>query len=390
MAIATAMGCEGVSCMGNQASTLILTSGASGRIRALFSLRALKALLAFFNAVVLLLLFPFRKGTLLSSRLAWKSAAASTSSTARRALAIRRVMEDADADHAHAHPTSFRDYRLIASSRGDTIFTQSWIPRSPNHTIRGLVFLMHGLNEHSGRYTDFAKQLNANGFKVYAMDWLGHGGSDGLHGYVHSLDDAVSDMKTFLEKVLNENPGLPCFCFGHSTGAAITLKALLDPKFEARIAGAVLTSPAVGVAPAHPVLLVLAPIASFLLPTYQCSSAYKKGSVVSRDPEALIAKYSDPLVCTGPLRVRTGYEILRITTYLQQNVKKLRVPFFVLHGTADSVTDPIASKKFYVEASSTDKSIKLYDGFLHDLLFEPERDAITQDIIQWLNSRVGG
>ncbi|KAG5058953.1 hypothetical protein JHK86_013949 [Glycine max] len=186
----------------------------------------------------------------------------------------------------------------------------------------------------------------------------GHGGSDGLHGYVHSLDDAVSDM------------------------------ALLDPKVESRIAGAVLTSPAVGVSPSHPILLVLAPIASFLLPTYQCSSAYKKGSPVSRDPEALIAKYSDPLVYTGPLRVRTGYEILKITSYLQQNLRKLRVPFFVLHGTADSVTDPVASQKLYVEASSTDKTMKLYDGFLHDLLFEPERDAITQDIIQWLNSRV--
>lgn len=34
-------------------------------------------------------------------------------------------------------------------------------------------------------------------------------------------------QKIFLEKVLNENPGLPCFCFGHSTGAAITLKVML-------------------------------------------------------------------------------------------------------------------------------------------------------------------
>lgn len=163
---------------GNQASTFILTSGASGRIRALFSLRALKALLSFFNAVLLLLLFPFRKGTLLSSRFAWKSTAASTT-TARRALAIRRVMEDADADaDSPTHPTSLRDYRLIVSSRGDTIFTQSWIPHSHNNNIRllfllsfvnslltifnskfsfsiptsslcrGLVFLMHGLNEH--------------------------------------------------------------------------------------------------------------------------------------------------------------------------------------------------------------------------------------------------
>lgn len=382
---------EGMVLRGKEESALMLTSGASGRIRALFSVRALRAFLALLNAVVLVLLFPFRKGTLnlMSTRLTWKTtAAASTStstSTARRALAIRRVLEDIDADDTRK---TLREYRVLTTSRGDTIFTQSWIPLCPNNNIKGLVFLMHGLNEHSGRYTHFAKQLNANGFKVYGMDWLGHGGSDGLHGYVHSLDDAVSDMKLFLEKVLNENPGLRCFCFGHSTGAAITLKALLDPKVEARIAGAVLTSPAVGVAPSHPILVVLAPIASFLLPTYQCNSAYKKGLPVSRDPEALIAKYSDPLVCTGPLRVRTGYEILRITSYLQQNLKKVRVPFFVLHGTADNVTDPVASRKLYEEASSTDKTIKLYDGFLHDLLFEPERDAITEDIIQWLNSRV--
>jgi acylglycerol lipase len=25
----------------------------------------------------------------------------------------------------------------------------------------------------SGRYNDFAKELNANGFKVYGMDWIG-------------------------------------------------------------------------------------------------------------------------------------------------------------------------------------------------------------------------
>ncbi|KAG4991898.1 hypothetical protein JHK87_025355 [Glycine soja] len=104
-----------------------------------------------------------------------------------------------------------------------------------------------------------------------------------------------------------------------------TQQALLDPKVEASIVGATFTSPAVGVEPSHPILVALAPIVSFLLPTYQCNSAYKKGLPVSRDPDALIAKYSDPLVCTGSLRVRTGYEILRTTSYLQQNLRKLRV-----------------------------------------------------------------
>ncbi|XP_040996524.1 monoacylglycerol lipase-like isoform X2 [Juglans microcarpa x Juglans regia] len=384
--------------------SLMLTSGASGRMNALLSPRVWRSLVMLINAFVLLLLVPVR-GRRRSPSSSWprreekreesggtqhhhrkggdcgplvrvsakilpwlKRSVVEQEVAARRALAMRRVLQD-DADGK----SLVREYSLFVTTRGDTIFTQSWTPVS----IRK-----------SGRYNDFAKQLNANGFKAYGMDWIGHGGSDGLHAYVHSLDDAITDMKSFIRKILAENPGLPCFCFGHSTGAAIVLKAMHDPKVEARVSGAVLTSPAVGVKPSHPIFAVLAPIFSFLLPKYQLRAAIKKGTPVSRDPNALIAKYSDPLVYTGSIRVRTGYEILQITSYLQQNLSKLRVPFLVLHGTADTVTDPEASQKLYEEASSADKAIKLYEGCLHDLLFELEREAIVEDIIEWLNCRV--
>ncbi|CAN1159246.1 Monoglyceride lipase [Linum perenne] len=386
-------------------STLMLTSGASGRINALFSARALRILLDFIQAVVILFLLPFRRrstaaggggGGAASSSLPtnivvpWKkignggrgvaSAILDQEVAARRTIAIRRVLQDDD-------PETIRDFSIFITARGDTVFTQSWFPVY-GEEIRGVVVLMHGLNEHSGRYTEFAKQLNRNGYKVYGMDWIGHGGSDGLHAYVPSLDYAVSDLKSFLDKVIAENPGLPCFCFGHSTGAAIVLKAALDPKVEASLAGIVLTSPAVGVQPSHPVIVMLAPIFSALLPRYQFSAANKKGMPVSRDADALIAKYTDPLVYTGSIRVRTGYEILRNTTFLQQNLNRFKVPFLVLHGSADTVTDPEGSRKLYDEASSSDKTIKLLDGYLHDLLFEPERQDIMDCIIDWLNSRV--
>lgn len=406
--------------------SFILTSGASGRITALFSVQALKSLLMLINAFFLLLLAPFRgrrrmvvaaaRGSSSSSSgdqkskddrllqetssgvhrtklrvpatiVPWKSAAGGGRVTAvvdpevggRRAIAIKRVLQDDDTN-------TVREFSLFVTARSDNLFTQSWTPVSAK--IRGLVVLMHGLNEHSGRYNDFAKELNANGFKVYGMDWIGHGGSDGLHGYVHSLDYAVDDLKSFLDKILTENPGFPCFCFGHSTGAAIVLKAMMDPKVEARVSGVVLTSPAVGIQPSHPLVVILAPVISFLLPTFQLNSANKNGMPVSRDPDALVAKYSDPLVYTGSVRVRTGYEILRTTAYLQQNLKTLRVPFLVLHGAADTVTDPAASQKLYEEASSTDKTIQLLEGFLHDLLIEPEREEIMKDIIDWFNCRV--
>lgn len=133
---------------------------------------------------------------------------------------------------------------------------------------------------------------------------------------------------------------------------------------------------------------VVAPVFSLVAPRFQFKGANKSGIAVSRDPAQLLAKYSDPLVYTGPIRVRTGHELLRITSYLTRNFKSVTVPFFVLHGTADRVTDPLASQDLYDQAASTVKDIKLYDGFLHDLLFEPERDEIAWDIINWMENRL--
>ncbi|KAK3030195.1 hypothetical protein RJ639_038705 [Escallonia herrerae] len=237
----------------------------------------------------------------------------------------------------------------------NALFCRSWFP--VNGQVKGIVIIIHGLNEHSGRYAQFASQLTSCNFGVYAMDWIGHGGSDGLHGYVPSLDHVVADTGAFLEKIKSENPGVSCFLFGHSTGGAVVLKAV-------------------------------APLFSLVAPKYQFKGANKRGIPVSRDPAALLAKYSDPLVYTGPMRVRTGHEVLRISSHLMRNFKSVTVPFFVLHGSADKVTDPLASQDLYNEAASEFKDIKLYDGFLHDLLFEPEREEIAQDIIDWMEGRL--
>ncbi|KAI9112089.1 hypothetical protein K1719_016985 [Acacia pycnantha] len=69
--------------------------------------------------------------------------------------------------------------------------------------------------------------------------------------------------------------------------------------------------------------------------------------------------------------------IVRITTCLQQSLRNFKAPFLVLHGTANTVTDLAASMKFYEEASSSNKSIRLYEELLHDLLLEPGRHVIT-------------
>lgn len=115
--------------------SLILTSGASGRINALFSLRALKCLIAIVNALILILLAPFRfRGRKVSRRIVpWKSTISGLEQEvlARRSLAIRRVVQD-DHENKNIHCLSLRDFSLFVTPRGDTIFTQCWSPASVN------------------------------------------------------------------------------------------------------------------------------------------------------------------------------------------------------------------------------------------------------------------
>ncbi|KAF9617951.1 hypothetical protein IFM89_039244 [Coptis chinensis] len=332
----------------------------------------------------------------LRNRVSSSSTTSSSSPLAKRKSSVfkRRDEEDTLRRRTLAEQLEFvsEDYgckwstSVFFGARRNALFTRSWVPVSGE--IKGIVLIIHGLNEHSGRYDHFARQLTSRDFAVYAIDWIGHGGSDGLHGYVPSLDYVVADTGAFLKKIKSENPGTPCFLFGHSTGGAVVLKGASDPRIEEMIEGIVLTSPALRVKPSHPIVGAVAPIFSLFVPRFQFKGANKRGIPVSRDPAALIAKYSDPLVYTGPIRVRTGHEILRISSYLMRNMKSVTVPFLVLHGTADRVTDPLASQDLYNEASSKFKDIKLYDGFLHDLLFEPERDEIGSDIINWIEKRL--
>lgn len=69
---------------------------------------------------------------------------------------------------------------------------------------------------------------------------------------------------------------------------------------------------------------------------------------------------------------------------------QITIPFLVLHGTADTVTDIEVSQALYEQASSSDKTIKIYPDGYHALLQgEPEeqRQRIADDIVAWIDKR---
>lgn len=68
---------------------------------------------------------------------------------------------------------------------------------------------------------------------------------------------------------------------------------------------------------------------------------------------------------------------------------QVTLPFLVLHGGDDIVTDPSVSKLLFEEASGRDKTFKLYPGMWHALTAELPDDVelVYSDIISWLDER---
>ena len=55
-----------------------------------------------------------------------------------------------------------------------------------------------------------------------------------------------------------------------------------------------------------------------------------------------------------------------------------------MHGSADRLVSPEGSREFVARAGSRDKTLKIYDGFVHDLVHEPGHEAVLQDIASWI------
>jgi lysophospholipase len=59
-----------------------------------------------------------------------------------------------------------------------------------------------------------------------------------------------------------------------------------------------------------------------------------------------------------------------------------------MHGTADALVPSDTSLRLFEAVASDDKTLKFYDGLYHEILNEPERDAVLADIIAWVDARV--
>jgi alpha-beta hydrolase superfamily lysophospholipase len=268
----------------------------------------------------------------------------------------------------------------IEGPGGIKIFTRSWRPDS---TPRAVVVICHGVNSHGGQYTWTAGQLAAAGYVVYALDLRGRGQSEGKRFYVEHVRDYVGDLRATVKFARSREPGLPVFVLGHSAGGVVSCTYALDHQSE--IAGLICESFAFQV-PAPD--LALSTIAAISRVAPNLPVLKLKNEDFSRDPKAVEVLNADPFTQNETQPARTVAALFRADQRLKREFPKITLPVFIMHGTADKATRSSGSQFFYDTAGSKDKTLKLYEGHVHDLLNDIGKEAVMADIKGWIERRV--
>jgi alpha-beta hydrolase superfamily lysophospholipase len=270
-----------------------------------------------------------------------------------------------------------------AGSYGRSLFYRFRLPKQP----AGIVLLLHGYAEHSGRHEWVMERLEEAGFGVYAPDLRGHGRSarPGVLADLDSLEAAIRDIAALIPMFRRTLPEPPLLLLGFSMGAMLALLfALRHPE---GLAGLVTSGAAVEI-PEYisPLLLRVSGLLSRLLPLLPAQAF--DWMQVSRDPQVILAMREDPLYYKGKLRARCGYQQLLGIREVTAGLSRFRLPILLLHGGEDRIIAPKTSEMIFNAVSSPDKTLKIFPGLWHEVLNEPEKREVLAVLLDWLRRHV--
>lgn len=268
------------------------------------------------------------------------------------------------------------------NQENQSIYFQSWLPDNP---AKAVLLIVHGLNEHCGRYDHFSDFFVNEGFAVYGMDLIGHGKSDGTRSYVKDFTNYINDLILYLEKIKQLQPGSPIFLIGHSMGGLIGSLFLID--HPGQVAGAVLSGPVVQIPDdVTPLFIALGKVVSFVFPKLGLLKIDLSG--LSRDPDVVQAYKDDPLVNSGKFTARVSAEMTRSFDRVADEGSRIKDPVLILHGGSDRIVNPTCSHFLYALISSEIKEKIIYDSYYHEIYNDPGHEKVFEDVSSWINNRL--
>ena len=297
------------------------------------------------------------------------------------------------------------------SSIGRQIPYKEWKKEELNE-YKGVVQLVHGMQEHIDRYSDFANFLAENGYIVVGHSHLGHGDSVTTkeeYGYFAEKDGwwrLVEDVHLLQNKVQKKYPDMNYIIMGHSMGSLVVRSYLT--KYKDNISKAIISGTSgqkYGLI-AGQVLINIIKLAKGdhyrsqlveKLITGSFNDNFKpnrtKADWLSRD-EKQVDKYLADEKCGINFTLQAYQDLLKGTRYLskQRNVNKtLNVPMLLFSGTKDPVgangKGVIRVYRMLKKAGLEFVTLKLFEDGRHEMLNETNKEEVYQFILDWIEQR---
>ena len=297
------------------------------------------------------------------------------------------------------------------SSIGRQIPYKEWKKEELNE-YKGVVQLVHGMQEHIDRYSDFANFLAENGYIVVGHSHLGHGDSVTTkeeYGYFAEKDGwwrLVEDVHLLQNKVQKKYPDMNYIIMGHSMGSLVVRSYLT--KYKDNISKAIISGTSgqkYGLI-AGQVLINIIKLAKGdhyrsqlveKLITGSFNDNFKPNRTnadwLSRD-EKQVDKYLADEKCGINFTLQAYQDLLKGTRYLskQRNVNKtLKVPMLLFSGTKDPVgangKGVIRVYRMLKKAGLEFVTLKLFEDGRHEMLNETNKEEVYQFILDWIEQR---
>ncbi|XP_065916460.1 monoglyceride lipase-like [Dysidea avara] len=261
------------------------------------------------------------------------------------------------------------------------IFVRGWVPGCDPIAV---LYIVHGVAEHSGRYENLAVFLNENEIAVYSQDLVGHGKSDGDRVHIEDVQIYVRDVIQHIEIVKAKySSDIPFFIMGHSMGGLVT--TLFTIQRPDLIKGMVLSAPGIAYAAG---ILMRGFVRAVALVAPQLIIYNSDINDLSRDQDEICAYLEDPLTWKGGVKARWAVAIFDAQLQVAEGISTIKLPFITLHGTDDTMVD-ISSSQFLMDnAQSEDKTFECFQDGRHRLFSDLEHDRFKQVVIDWLKKHI--
>eukprot|EP01111_Echinosteliopsis_oligospora_P003628 TRINITY_DN15688_c0_g1_i1.p1 TRINITY_DN15688_c0_g1~~TRINITY_DN15688_c0_g1_i1.p1 ORF type:complete len:298 (-),score=49.92 TRINITY_DN15688_c0_g1_i1:52-945(-) len=285
----------------------------------------------------------------------------------------------------HVHTVGDVEHRYSTSTLVTqdkiNLYTETWRPK--NREPLGTITLVHGFGEHLGRWRHVIVFLLDSGFIVNGLDHRGHGQSAGKKAHTPSLSHMVDDIFLLAQKA---DPNLPHFVYGHSMGGGLSL-LLAARKPELSVTGFIITDPLIKLSMEVPKATVTA--AKMLAAIRPTTMLYNeiKPHALSTDQEVGKEYEQDPYV-HRKISASLGAAFLKLSSKIYKEAPSIKKPILLVHGTEDQITSCEATKDVFALIESSDKTLKLFEGWYHEPHNEAEKDELFALLRGWLENHL--